>query len=95
MADAQLLPRGRTQAGDRHLNFHEGRDNLADITRGHLVRLPWDYPRYGRPETDNELIVDAVRASMSIPFFFDPVRLRAPAATVDGCNYEAGRQSRR
>lgn len=64
--------------------------HTADITRGHLVRLPWDYPRYGRPDTDNELIVDAVRASMSIPFFFDPVRLRAPAATVDGCNYEAG-----
>ncbi len=28
MADAQHLPQGRRQAGDRHLNFHETRDNL-------------------------------------------------------------------
>jgi NTE family protein len=64
--------------------------HTSDITRGRCVRLPWDYPAYGRPDVDDELIVDAVRASMSIPFFFDPVRLRAPAASVDGCTYEAG-----
>jgi len=29
LADAQHLPHGRHQAGDRHLNFHETRDNLA------------------------------------------------------------------
>ncbi|MGI8867405.1 MAG: hypothetical protein ACR2F6_00755 [Mycobacteriales bacterium] len=29
MAVAQHLPQGRHQAGDRHLNFHETRDNLA------------------------------------------------------------------
>ncbi len=28
MAVAQHLPQGRSQAGDRHLNFHETRDNL-------------------------------------------------------------------
>jgi len=28
LADAQHLPHGRCQAGDRHLNFHETRDNL-------------------------------------------------------------------
>ena len=28
MAVAQHLPQGRHQAGDRHLNFHETRDNL-------------------------------------------------------------------
>ena len=28
MADARHLPLGRSQAGDRHLNFHETRDNL-------------------------------------------------------------------
>jgi cell division protein FtsB len=28
LADAQHLPQGRQQAGDRHLNFHETRDNL-------------------------------------------------------------------
>ncbi len=29
MVDAQLLPRGRTQAGDHHLKFYETRDNLG------------------------------------------------------------------
>ena len=29
MAVAQHLPRGRHEAGDRHLKFHEDRDNLA------------------------------------------------------------------
>jgi NTE family protein len=28
---------------------------------------------------------------MSIPFFFDPVRLRAPETVVDGITYQAGR----
>jgi NTE family protein len=64
--------------------------HTADITRGRLVRLPWDYPAYGRPDIDHEPIVDAVRASMSIPFFFDPVRLRAPDATVEGVTYKGG-----
>lgn len=30
MADAHDLPQGRRQAGDRHLKFHENRDNLAN-----------------------------------------------------------------
>jgi len=29
LAVAQHLPRGRHQAGDRHLKFHEDRDNLT------------------------------------------------------------------
>ncbi len=28
LGDAQLLPHGRSRAGDRHLNFYETRDNL-------------------------------------------------------------------
>ena len=28
LADAQHLPHGRRQVGDRHLKFHESRDNL-------------------------------------------------------------------
>jgi NTE family protein len=46
----------------------------ADITRGELIRLPWDYRSYGL-EPDEQLVVDAVRASMSIPIFFEPVTL--------------------
>ncbi len=64
--------------------------HTSDITRGRLVRLPWDMPLYGRTDTDEELIVDAVRASMAIPFFFEPVRFTAPRAVVDEVSYEQG-----
>ena len=47
----------------------------SDISQGCLRRLPWEYPRYGLAPDDME-VVDAVRASMSIPYFFRPVRLR-------------------
>ncbi|HEX3787612.1 MAG TPA: patatin-like phospholipase family protein [Pseudonocardiaceae bacterium] len=46
--------------------------HTSDLSRHCLVRLPWDYSEYGRP-ADDQLIVDAVRASMSYPFFFRPV----------------------
>jgi NTE family protein len=45
----------------------------SDVTRGKLVRLPWDYPDYGL-KADDQLVADAVRASMSIPFFYKPLR---------------------
>jgi NTE family protein len=64
--------------------------HTSDISRRKLVRLPWDYPAYGIT-TDSTLIVDAVRASMSIPFFFDPVRIDAPAVTSGPDNFAAGR----
>lgn len=48
----------------------------TDISRGLLVRLPWDYqPLYGL-DPDKQLVVDAVRASMAIPFYFEPWRLQ-------------------
>jgi NTE family protein len=59
--------------------------HTSDITRGKLVRLPWDYANYGL-DADHQRIVDAVRASMSIPFFFTPVSVRAaavPAGVAD------------
>src|SRR5215472_16984948 len=55
--------------------------HTSDITRGKLVRLPWDYVNYGL-DADHQRIVDAVRASMSIPFFFTPVSVRAAAVTA-------------
>ena len=48
----------------------------SDVTRGRLVRLPWDYPMYGL-DPDEQSVADAVRASMSIPFFYEPLRLRS------------------
>ena len=61
---------------------------VSDITRRVLVRLPWDYPRYGL-NPDDQLIVEACIPSMSIPFFFRPYELNAVATTVDGIKYPA------
>jgi NTE family protein len=56
--------------------------HTSDITRGELAQLPWDYGYYGLA-ADQEEVVRAVRASMSIPFFFEPVTVEANAAEVD------------
>ncbi|MGH7196543.1 MAG: patatin-like phospholipase family protein [Candidatus Saccharimonadales bacterium] len=48
---------------------------VADVSRGRLVRLPWDYKDYGL-DPDSQSVADAVRASMSIPFFYEPVRMK-------------------
>ncbi|KLU08881.1 patatin-like phospholipase family protein [Kocuria sp. SM24M-10] len=45
----------------------------SDISRGQLRYLPWDYDDLGR-DRGAQLVVEAVRASMSIPFFYRPVR---------------------
>lgn len=46
----------------------------SDITNGRLVRLPWDYPARFKVDPDQTPVVDAVRASMAIPYFFTPAR---------------------
>jgi NTE family protein len=56
--------------------------HASDITRGNLVRLPWDYRYYGLP-ADEQDVVGAVRASMSTLFFFEPVTVRVNEATID------------
>ncbi|HET8669209.1 MAG TPA: patatin-like phospholipase family protein [Candidatus Saccharimonadales bacterium] len=48
---------------------------VSDVSRGRIVRLPWDYASYGL-DPDEQLVADAVRASMSIPFFYEPVNLK-------------------
>lgn len=60
---------------------------VSDVSRGRLVRLPWDYADYGL-DPDQQVVADAVRASMSIPFFYEPARLQAvgPGAP-DGRSY--------
>lgn len=50
---------------------------VADISTGQLVRLPWDYRRVYGLDPDEQSVADAVRASMSIPFYFRPTRLTA------------------
>jgi NTE family protein len=52
---------------------------VADVTTGQLVRLPWDYRRVYGVDPDDQQVADAVRASMSIPFFFRPASLTSRA----------------
>lgn len=43
-----------------------------DVVHRRVVRLPWDYHRYGL-DPDEQSVAGAVRASMSVPLVFDPV----------------------
>ncbi len=76
-----------TTAEDPGMSLPENRRyrlvvHTSDITRGQLVHLPWDYGAYGVPP-DTQDVVEAVRASMSIPFFFEPVTFTALRANVE------------
>jgi len=48
---------------------------VSDVSRGQLVRLPWDYHEYGL-DPDKQTVASAVRASMSIPYYYQPSKLR-------------------
>lgn len=77
--DENSLPEGRR---------HKLVVTVADVTAAQLVRLPWDYRRLYGLDPDDQLVADAVRASMAIPFFYPPVKLTGAAGTtsvlVDG-----------
>src|SRR4051812_22339503 len=60
----------------------------TDVTNGRLLRLPWDYGKFDL-DPHEQPVADAVRMSLSIPFYFDPCTLRNPvtgeeATIVDG-----------
>jgi len=59
----------------------------SDVSRGRLLRLPWDY-QSDDIDARSQVVADAIRASMSIPFFFRPATLKptkaAPSILVDG-----------
>lgn len=61
---------------------------VADLTTSQLVRLPWDYQRVYGLDPDEQPVADAVRASMAIPFFYQPVKLTSAkgltSTLVDG-----------
>ncbi len=50
----------------------------SDLSQGRLARLPWDYRRRYDLDPDDVAVADAVRASMSIPFFYSPTAIRSP-----------------
>jgi NTE family protein len=79
LEDAGVVTFGDLRGDDPDTSMAPERDYrlvvmVSDVTQGALRRLPWDYGRYGRT-ADEVAVVDAVRASMSIPFFYRPVKL--------------------
>jgi len=47
----------------------------SNVSDNCLTRLPWEYDRLG-VQRDDQLVADAVRMSMSIPFFYEPVEFQ-------------------
>lgn len=55
---------------------------VSDVSRGLMLRLPWDYESLLGVDPDTVPVADAIRASASIPFFFRPWKmLTNPAVT--------------
>lgn len=92
----QLRTLGVTTFGDLRLDDDQVPEErryrlvvtVTDVTRGQLVRLPWDYRGVYGLDPDEQSVADAVRASMSIPFLFRPVTLTSAtgleSTLVDG-----------
>jgi NTE family protein len=68
-------------ANDERYRF-KVRAIASDISRGRMLVLPQDVRDYGMAPEDLEVAL-AVRMSMSIPFFFEPVKFRE-SYIVDG-----------
>jgi NTE family protein len=57
---------------------------VSDVSRGRMLRLPWDYESQLGVNPDTQPVADAVRASAGIPFFFRPFRMRANPDVTQG-----------
>lgn len=55
---------------------------VSDISRGRVLRLPWDYRDRLGVDPDDQPVADALYASAAIPFFFRPRRLPADPRVV-------------
>ncbi len=57
---------------------------VSDVSRGRMLRLPWDCEQLLGCDPDRMAVADAVRASASIPFFFQPWRIPVPPGVAHG-----------
>ncbi|MGO4383294.1 patatin-like phospholipase family protein [Specibacter sp. RAF43] len=55
---------------------------VSDISRGLMLRLPWDYETLLGVDPDTVDVADAIRASASIPFFFRPWKISTDSAAT-------------
>jgi NTE family protein len=57
---------------------------VSDVSRGRMLRIPWDCRSLLGIDPDDQLVADAVRASASIPFFFRPFAMKADPKVTEG-----------
>jgi len=57
---------------------------VSDISRGRMLRLPWDYESLLGVDPDTQSVADAVRSSAGIPFFFRPFHMTANRNVTQG-----------
>jgi len=57
---------------------------VSDVSRGRMLRLPWDAESLLGIDPDRLLVADAIRASASIPYFFRPWHLPIEPALAHG-----------
>ena len=57
---------------------------VSDVSRGRMLRLPWDYREQLGVDPDTQPVADAVRSSAGIPFFFRPFHMKADPAHTHG-----------
>jgi NTE family protein len=57
---------------------------VSDISRGRMLRLPWDYRAELGVDPDTQSVADAVRSSAGIPFFFRPFHMSANREVTQG-----------
>ena len=93
----QLQKKGKRKFGD--LIMDEFKDSAryryklrvvaSDLSRGKMLVLPQDIKDFGI-EPDDLDIARAVRMSMSIPFFFEPVTMTLPNGKKQACIVDGG-----
>jgi NTE family protein len=57
---------------------------VSDVSRGRMLRLPWDYQPLLGVDPDTQPVADAVRSSAGIPFFFRPFHMTANPDVTGG-----------
>jgi NTE family protein len=60
-----------------------------DVVQRRVVRLPWDYARYGL-NPDEQSVGQAVRASMSVPLVYEPVPIGEGKPGLTGVLVDGG-----
>ena len=57
---------------------------VSDVSRGRMLRLPWDYEETLGVDADSQSVAEAVCASAASPFFFRPRSLPARPSVAGG-----------